>query len=143
MTKIFLVLGLALLFAVLAWVALKFFPGKSKAEEVWPRLFGGLVVSALLLAGLYFVSPQQAEVVFYKFVLVIAGAFVGYWIDRALFPYSRPDGYLKWFWQSGTQEKLDEADYALVAGYENVFAIAMLRRAMIIIAVVLGVTLGL
>ena len=143
MEKIFLVLAVLILCAAFAWFALKWLPGKSKAEEVWPRLFGGIVLSLVLFAGLYFISPQQAEVAYYKFALVIAAAFVGYLLDRAFFPYGRPDSYLKEFWQEGSDEPIGKADYEIVEGYEQVYAAAMKRRALIIFGVILGATLGL
>lgn len=143
MEKILLLTGLVLAFALLAWVALQFFPGKSVTEAVWPRLFSWILFSALLFAGLYFISPQQAAVAYYKFALVIAAAIAGYWIDRAMFPYSRPDGYLKQFWQNGSDEPVGKADYEVVNEYNRVFAAAMIRRAIIVGCTVLGVTLGL
>lgn len=143
MDKIWLLSVVVAAFALLAWVALLMFPGKSMAEAVWPRLFSWILLSALLFAGLYFVSPQQAAVAYYKFALVIAAAIAGYWIDRALFPYARPDGYLKEFWQRGTDEPIGKADFEVVEQYNRVFATAMLRRAIIVGATILGVTLGL
>lgn len=143
MEKILLIIGLVAAFALLAWVALQFFPGKSVTEALWPRLFSWILLSALLFAGLYFTSPQQAEVAYYKFALVIAAALAGYWIDRALFPYARPDGYLKKFWQHGSDEPIGAADFEVVEQYNRVFAAAMIRRAIIVGCTILGVTLGL
>jgi hypothetical protein len=143
MEKVWLLIMVVAAFALLAWVALQFFPGKSIAEAAWPRLFSWILFSALLFAGLYFTSPQQAEVAYYKFALVISAAIAGYWIDRALFPYARPDGYLKKFWQKGSEENENEADFEVVEQYNRVFAAAMLRRAIIVGCTILGVTLGL
>jgi hypothetical protein len=143
MEKILLLVGLVVAFALLAWGALQFFPGKSVAEALWPRLFSWILLSALLFAGLYFISPQQAAVAYYKFALVIAAAIAGYWIDRAMFPYSRPDGYLKEFWQQGSDEPIGKADFEVVNEYNRVFAAAMIRRAIIVGCTILGVTLGL
>ncbi|WP_210403662.1 putative holin [Cellvibrio sp. PSBB023] len=143
MEKIWLLIVIVAAFALLAWVALLMFPGKSMAEAVWPRLFSWILLSALLFAGLYFVSPQQAAVAYYKFALVIAAAIAGYWIDRALFPYARPDGYLADFWQKGSDEPVGQVDFVVVRDYKRVFAAAMLRRAIIVGATILGVTLGL
>lgn len=143
MEKILLIIGLVAAFALLAWVALQFFPGKSVAEALWPRLFSWILLSGLLFAGLYFISPQQAAVAYYKFALVIAAAITGYWIDRAMFPYARPDGYLKKFWQSGSEENENEADFEVVEQYNRVFAATMIRRAIIVGSIVLAVLLGL
>ena len=106
-------------------------------------MFSWILLSGLLFAGLYFISPQQAAVAYYKFALVIAAAIAGYWIDRALFPYARPDGYLKRFWQKGTDEPEGRADFEVVNEYNRVFAATMIRRAIIVGCTILGVTLGL
>mgnify|MGYP001564684043 CR=1 FL=1 len=143
MDKAFWFSTLLALFAVLSYFMMRFLPGKSKAENILPRLYISVVFSGIFLGGLYFIAPEQAQVVYYKFALAIAATILGVILDRLIFPYSRPDGYLKYFWQHGSKEKLGEADYELVAGYELVFAIAMLRRTLIVIAVVLGATLGL
>lgn len=143
MEKMWLLMVVVVAFGLLAWVALQFFPGKSMAEAVWPRLFSWILLSALLFAGLYFISPQQAEVAYYKFALVIAAAIAGYWIDRALFPYARPDGYLADFWQKGSDEPIGQVDFEIVNGYNNVFAAVNIRRAIIVGCTILGVTLAL
>ena len=143
MEKIWLLMVVVVAVALLAWVALMFFPGKSVAEAVWPRLFSWILFSGLLMAGLYFTSPQQAMVAYYKFGLVTLAAIAGYWFDRALFPYARPDGYLKDFWQKGSDEPVGKVDFEVVQEYNRVFAAAMIRRAIIVGATIVGVTLGL
>lgn len=85
-----------------------------------PRLFGWLVVALVLLAFLAWLAPQQLPVVAYKLSLVTLAVVLAYWLDRALFPYQRPHG-LK----------------GMVA------VIASCRRALIVLACVLGLTLGL
>lgn len=148
MEKYILLIAAVIGISALGWFLLRLMPGKSIAENTWPRLYGWVVVTTLLFVGLYFISPEQAQVVYYKFALVIAAAFLAYWIDRIVFPYSRPDGYLKKFWQDKpptheiTAVQRGEVDHEVVAGYEQVFAIAMIRRAIILIAVILGATLG-
>jgi hypothetical protein len=143
MEKIVFMLGVLVAFALVAFVALHCMPGKSVAEALWPRLFSWVLFSTLLFAGLYFTSPQQAAVAYYKFALVISAAITGYWIDRAMFPYARPDGYLKEFWQKGSDEPIGKADFEVVNEYNRVFAAAMIRRAIIVGCTILGVTLGL
>lgn len=143
MEKYFWVVAFVLMLAGVSWLLLRLFPGRSKAEEVWPRLFAWVLFTCVVFAGLYFTHPQQAAVAYYKFSLVIGAALLGYWIDRALFPYARPDGYLKDFWQKGSEEPIGNVDYEVVEQYNRVFAAAMIRRAIIIAATVLGVTLGL
>jgi hypothetical protein len=143
MEKLILIASLVLVFSASAWLLLKLFPGQSKSEEVWPRLFAWVFFTAVVFAGLYFISPAQAAVAYYKFTLVIGSSLLGYWIDRAIFPYSRPDGYLKEFWQKGSDEPIGRADYEVVEQYNRVFGTAMIRRAIIIGSTVLSVCLGL
>ncbi len=143
MEKYLWILAAVLLTALATWFLLRFLPGKSKAEEVWPRLFGAVLLSEIILAGIYFISPQQAEVVYYKFALVIAATFLAVKLDQWIFPYARPDGYLKKFWQDGTKEPLDQADHEIVDGYHLAFGLATIRRTLIVIAVVVSTLLGL
>ena len=56
-----------------------------------PRLFGWLIATLLLLVAIAFLAPQQLPVSLYKLSLVSMAGVVGYWLDRSLFPYARPD----------------------------------------------------
>lgn len=85
-----------------------------------PRLTFWSVITVVLLVALYLIAPTKIAVVLYKAALVTGGAVLGYWIDRALFPYARPDQ--------------TRAAHQPWAG---------LRRAVIVLACVLGLTLGL
>ncbi|WP_369951969.1 putative holin [Ralstonia syzygii] len=109
----------------------------------FPRMVGWLVAAVLLAALIAVISPQQLPVALYKLSLISLAAVVAYWLDRGLFPYARPDAYLRQDWRHGTDELENEADYQIVAGYELVFAAAMLRRAAIVAGIVIGVALGL
>ena len=111
-----------------------------------PRLLTFLLLTAALFCGLLLLAPHQATVAVYKLTLISLAAVVGYWLDRALFPYARPDGYLVNDWrtkkvtETGIQ---DEVDHPVIHGYRVVYSHAMLRRALIVLAVVLGTALGL
>lgn len=94
--------------------------------KTFPRLSGWLLVALLLAAVVWLLAPQQLSVTVYKLSLVAAAAVAGYWLDRSLFPYARPDRYLE-----GT-----------VAEFSLIFASAMLRRAVIVAAAMLAVGLG-
>lgn len=85
-----------------------------------PRLFGWGLTALLLVMALAWLAPQQLPVVAYKLTLVTLAVVLAYWLDRALFPYQRP-------------HKLE--------GWVAVFASC--RRALIVLACVLGLTLGL
>lgn len=87
-----------------------------------PRLYGWALASFVLLAVTSAISPAQAPVVLYKICLVTLGAVLGYWLDRALYPYARPHELLDTEW---------------------IMSLACLRRALIVLACVLGLTLGL
>lgn len=108
-----------------------------------PRMAGWLLTALLLIIAIALISPQQLPVALYKLSLISLAAVVAYWLDRSLFPYARPDSYLQYDWRcTGTRCELD-ADHQVAQGYRQVFAAAMLRRAIIVGAVVVGVALGL
>ena len=86
-----------------------------------PRLTDWTLVTLVLLLGLALMAPEQLQIVLYKAGLVTLGAVLAYWIDRSLFPYARP--------HTCTSD-------LQIAG-------AWLRRALIVLACVLGLTLGL
>jgi len=92
-----------------------------------PRLSEWAVVALGLLIVLAVVAPQQIEVVVYKAALVTLAAVLGYWIDRRLFPGARPHIYLP-----------DDANSLTVPA-----VLVQLRRAVIVLACILGLTLGL
>ena len=85
-----------------------------------PRLLGWLFFTVLLILAIAWLSPPQLPVMLYKVAMVTMGAVLGYWIDRALFPYARPHKCKDW-----------------------AYSLTMLRRALIVLACVLGMTLGL
>lgn len=86
-----------------------------------PRLIGWLATTLAVLALLALIAPNQLTVIIYKICLVTGGAVLAYWLDRALFPYARP--------------------HACAPGWPQMMA--GLRRALIVLACVLGLTLGL
>lgn len=93
--------------------------------QLLPRCFTWMLISILLLVFVSFISPKELPVILYKLSMVTTGSVVGYWIDRALFPYDRPHSY-------------SESGEDLIPR-----GLAMLRRALVVIACVLGLTLGL
>lgn len=108
-----------------------------------PRNSLFLILAAVLLAAIAVLSPVQLPVVLYKAALISLAAVLGYWLDRALFPYARPDSYLERDWRLGTDEPEGDADYRVASGYERAFTAAMLRRSIVVGCVVIGVALGL
>lgn len=97
----------------------------SESTQRKSRLLGWLLAASWLLLWLYLLSPQQLPVVLYKVTMVLLGVVIAYRVDRAYFPYDRPHTYAE------TGEDL------LPRG------LAMLRRALIAVACILGLTLGL
>lgn len=97
-----------------------------------------------LLAAVWLFSPQQIPVILYKGVLVLFAMLIGTFCDAAICPYGRPSGYLvdDW-WKKPDQDGGTDVDYPVVEGYAGVFAAAVIRRGIIVGAVILGVCLGL
>ena len=77
-------------------------------------------ISIPLLIVVVLLSPQKVGLVIYKLNLVTIAAALGYWLDRGAFPYARPDQVA-----------------------EALMPAAMIRRAVIMAAVVLAMALGL
>lgn len=103
-----------------------------------------ILVTLFCILCVAVLSPVQLPVVIYKVCLVCLGALVFFWVDRLTFPYSRPGGYLVDPWQSNGIFKKGVADYVIVSGYETVFAMSFIRRAiMMCFGGALGVALGL
>ncbi|MEQ6331508.1 putative holin [Pseudomonas chengduensis] len=91
-------------------------------RRLLPRMTVFAVISLMLLTAIWFVRPEQLQVVLYKASLVTLGAVLGYYIDRAVF--------------------LTEArPHECIGGIHIVGA--WLRRALLASACILGMTLGL
>lgn len=103
------------------------------------RMVLWLFVSLALALPIGLLAPQQLPVSIYKLSLITSSAWLGYWIDRSLFPYARPDAFLDQPFSPG-------GPYVpggqIRVGHHTVFAAAMLRRAGIIAAAMIGVALG-
>jgi len=97
-----------------------------------PRLSGWLVITIALLFMVWLLAPQQLPVSLYKLSLVSLAAVVGYWLDRSLFPYARPDGFLFC---------VERTKYASVV-FGNLLAASMIRRAIIVGFAMLAMGLG-
>ena len=61
-------------------------PRKSKL----PRLTSWWLIALVLSLAVFLIAPQQLPVSLYKLNLISLAALAGYWIDRAVFPYARP-----------------------------------------------------
>jgi hypothetical protein len=83
------------------------------------RMIEWWAIAVLALALIAYFHPQQLGVTLYKVSLVSLFAVLGFRLDRAIFPYARPDKV--------------ERDERAAAG---------LRRAILMAAVIIGGTLG-
>lgn len=113
-----------------------------------PRLSGWLLITICLMSAIWFVAPQQLPVSLYKLSLVTLAAVVGYWLDRSLFPYARPDAFQEF--EDAVLVDPDDIAHAggadvmvPVSGAQDLlFATAMLRRAVIVGCAMLAMGLG-
>lgn len=108
-----------------------------------PRSTLWLIVAAVLVAAVAVIAPQKLEVTVYKASLLALAAVLGYWLDRAFFPYARPDSYLQRDWRLGTDAPQGEADYPVCPAYRYEFCVAQIRRAFVVGCAVLGMAMGL
>jgi hypothetical protein len=110
-----------------------------------PRLSGWLLITLALAGAVLAIAPQQLPVSLYKLSLVTLAGVVGYWLDRSLFPYARPDVFLE---LSGIEVDDDGAclpsHIALAPSSTllHLMGMAMLRRAIIVAATMLAIGLG-
>jgi len=105
----------------------------SFAERL-PRLSGWMLVAIALTVAVGFFKPELLGVSLYKLSLAVSAGVVGYFLDVGLSPYARPSDYL--FEDSRSGRK------SVMPGMAMVFSTAMLRRGLIVMAVIIGVCLG-
>lgn len=55
-----------------------------------PRMTSWWLIALILSLAVFLIAPQQLPVSLYKLNLISLAALAGYWIDRAVFPYARP-----------------------------------------------------
>ena len=76
------------------------------------RMIEWLLVTLLLVAAIAAIAPHQLPVVAYKLMQVTLFGWIGYWLDRRLFPYARPDGQML----SDTERAVANLRRAIVVG---------------------------
>lgn len=121
-----------------------------KHPRPYLRMNDWLLAAIVLSAAVWWIAPQQLPVSIYKLSLVALAAVAGYWIDRSLFPYARPDMFLALEGAGDPLPPLEcdaESDTCLLVtvpneGLMRVMGICMLRRAIIVAATMLAVGLG-
>ncbi len=113
-----------------------------------PRMTDWLLFALVLSLLIFALSPQQLPVSLYKLNLIAIAGVVGYWLDRSLFPYARPDVFLEQDAEPDIQAAMDASGGVLecqIGGYwqrDLLLAAAMLRRALIVAAAMIAVGLG-
>ena len=133
------------------------------ARVVRLRMADWVVTALVLWALVAVVAPMQLQVSLYKMALVALAAVAGFWIDRSLFPYARPDLYFELMRPLAPLEKSSEETTFTALGGVLSFAeqqaaeslqgmsleqlsmlarAAMVRRAVIVAATMLAVCLG-
>jgi len=107
-----------------------------------PRLFGLLLLNVVLICIVLAFSPQL-PVTLYKLSLVTLAGFAGYWLDRALFPYARPDDFVVYLQEVSTFSPDNHYQKVRVkSDYQWAFCVSMLRRAIVVGAAMLSLGLG-
>lgn len=104
------------------------------------------LIAVALWLFLWHASPREALIVTYKVTLVLLAAVAAYWIDRWLFPYARPEGYLceEWRDRIGSGDWPDGVDdFPVVTESKTLFMVASLRRILLMGMAMLAVGLGL
>lgn len=100
---------------------------------LWARFKEWIGIWLFFMAAIWIVSPENLSVVFYKLLLATVAVIVASRIHRALFPKGKPEDLIDDF-PDNTPWTVAEA---------IVFAGATVSRALVIMAVVLAIGLGL
>lgn len=116
----------------------------SLLSRLTPRMLACLVLAGILAAGVAVLSPAQLPVAAYKLSLLTIAGYLGYWLDRWCFPYARPDSFLVAAdWRADNKPAAERANNPVVPGCEQVYAAAMLRRALVMLGAMVTMGLGL
>lgn len=117
-------------------------------KSILPRMSATLAGAILLFLVIAYIAPQQLPVTIYKLSLITIAAVIGYWIDRDIFPYARPDRFIDSALSAIPEPVLDETDHAIAfidPGANNrafLFAEAQKRRALIVVGFALAAAIG-
>lgn len=124
------------------------------------RMADWVIAAVLLSVVVWLMAPQQVPVTVYKLSLVALAAVAGYWIDRSLFPYARPDLFFEL--RHGAEQAPRETTFTSLGGVLNfaetdtainledaqpdelmrLAGVSMIRRAAIVCGAMLAVGLG-
>ena len=124
------------------------------------RMADWVIAAALLTLLVWLLAPGQLPVTVYKLSLVALAAVAGYWIDRSLFPYARPDLFFEL--RHGAEDAPRETTFTSLGGVLSfaeaetainmedarpdelmrLAGVSMIRRAAIVCGAMLAVGLG-
>ena len=120
-----------------------------------PRLTWWWLIALALSLAVFLIAPQQLPVSIYKLNLIALAAVAGYWIDRSVFPYARPQlDALRALDRTDddeparfTDEVAEDGESCMLVSMPDAAPLyfmlgCMLRRAIIIAAAILAVSLG-
>lgn len=105
--------------------------------RAWPWLAGALITTLIVA----WMAPHQIGVLVWSLSKLALGAYLGYWIDRSVFPYARP-GEIQSVIDASAGIKDDDLRLAGVDRLCSVFNVATIRRALIMGMVILALGLG-
>ena len=115
----------------------------------FPRLASWWTVALVLSIVVLFFAPAQLPVTLYKLNLIALAAVAGYWIDRSIFPYARPNIDALRLLEplpviTATEVEAAEGEFLYANHYGELyyFAATQIRRALIVSATVLAAALG-
>lgn len=104
------------------------------------RMWQWVALAIAFTAALYFIAPQQLGVLLLKATYITIALAIGYYADRVMFYYARPHEMLNAAWVETTTHthKSERCEAAYRA-----YSLAMIRRAIVVAAVVIAFALGL
>lgn len=94
-----------------------------------------------IIGSTWAAMPSLLQVAVYKFYLLFAAAHAGYWIDRVLFSYARPDR-LGGQVLDCLEHETDEVVPEFIVIEPAIFNACMIRRTIIVAAAIVAVALG-
>lgn len=112
--------------------------------KAFPRMTVWLLIALALSLAVFALHPQQLGVSLQKLNLVAMAGVIGYWLDRGLFPYARPDSFMERELEAETAADDGPLAFELESFLQNdvLLAVSMLRRAVIVAAAMIAVGLG-
>jgi len=128
---------------------------QSPRQSKLPRLTIWWLIATVLSLAVFWIAPQQLPVSLYKLNLISLAALAGYWIDRAVFPYARPNlDALRLLSHPGTAgpaeyspDPASPGESCMLVSWPDAAPLyfmlgCMLRRALIMASAILAISLG-